>query len=104
MPKLEPDATDPMELAGVAFDDPTGQSVRVMAECFADEFLRLGHSVSEVMELFRGSEHRLAHHAWERLGDIAVFAMVQELRSRNDRIRECFLRSRKARGIEIRGN
>jgi hypothetical protein len=104
MPKLEPDVTDPMELAGVAFDDPTGQSVRVMAECFADEFLRLGHSVSEVMDLFRGSEHRLAHHAWERLGDLAVFAMVQEMRGRHDRIRECFLRSRKARGIEITGS
>ena len=67
MPKNEPDHTDPMELTGVAFDDPTGRSLHVMAECFADEFLRLGHTTQEVMDLFRSPEHRLAHHAWQEL-------------------------------------
>lgn len=101
MPRLEPDHTDPMELAGVAFDDPSGQSVRVMSECFAEEFLRLGHSPAEVMQLFREPEHRLAHHAWQELGEIAVFAMVHELAGRNERIRECLRRSREARGMGI---
>lgn len=99
MPKNEPDQTDPMELTGVAFDDPTGQSVRVMAECFADEFLNFGHTPEEVMDLFHSSEHRLAHRAWEELGEVAVYAMVKAVARRKQEIRERVLASRAARGV-----
>lgn len=97
MPKNEPDHTDPLELTGVAFDDPTGQSVLVMAECFADEFLRLGHSPEDVLSLFRSPEHQLAHLAWLQLGEVQIFAMVQDIARRNATIRESLLRSRAAR-------
>lgn len=99
MPKNEPDDTDPLELTGIAFDDPTGESVRVMAECFADEFLRLGHPPAEVLSLFRSPEHQLAHLAWQQLGEIQVFAMVQDIARRNSIIRESLLRSRAARNL-----
>ena len=97
MPKNEPDHTDPMELTGVAFDDPTGEGVRVMAECFADELLRLGHPPAEVMGVFRSPEHRLAHRAWEELGEVAVFALVREAAGRIEEIREAVRRAREAR-------
>lgn len=97
MPKNEPDLTDPMELAGVAFDDPSGESTRIMAECFADEFLRLGHSPVEVMDLFRCQEHRLANHAWQILGDVKVYLLVRQLAERQERLRESIRKSREAR-------
>lgn len=99
MPKNEPDQTDPMELTGVAFADPTGDSVRVMAECFADEFLNLGHTPEGVMDLFRSSDHRLAHHAWQELGEVAVFAMVKAVACRKQEIQERVRASRAARGV-----
>jgi hypothetical protein len=99
MPKNEPDWTDPMELTGVAFDDPSGASVRLMAESFADEFLNLGHTPQEVMDLFRSSEHRLAYRAWEELGEVAVFAMVQTIARRKNEIRERVRALRAARGV-----
>ena len=97
MPKQEPESTDPLELTGVAFDDPTGKSVAIMAECFAEEFLALGHAPSEVLDLFRSSEHALAHHAWRELGEVAVFTMVQDIARRNQEMRERVRRSREAR-------
>lgn len=99
MPKHEPEGEDPLELTGVSFDDPTGESVRTMAECFADEFLRLGHSPAEVMDLFRSPEHRLANLAWQELGEVAVFAMVSGIARQNQEIRESVRRSREARGV-----
>jgi hypothetical protein len=99
MPKNEPDHSDPLELTGVAFDDPTGESVRIMAECFADEFLNLGHPPAEVMAIFRSPEHRLAHHAWQTLGEVNVFTMVQTIARRHEEIRERVRRSRAARGV-----
>lgn len=99
MPKNEPDQTDPMELTGVAFEDPTGQSVLVMAECFADEFLNLGHPPEVVMELFRSPEHRLAHRAWEELGEVSVYAMVRAVARRKQEIQERVRLSRAARGV-----
>ena len=81
MPLHEPDATDPLELTAAGCRDETGQSMRIMTECFAEEFLRLGHSPADVMELFRGSEYRLAHRAWEHQGEVRVFAIVHEVAS-----------------------
>jgi hypothetical protein len=99
MPKNEPDLSDPMELAGVAFEDPSGTSVSIMAECFADEFLNLGHAPQEVMELFRSSEHRLAHLAWQQLGEVRVFAIVHDIARRKLEMHERILRARQARGV-----
>ena len=85
-------------------DPHTGALVTTRLESSTPHYRIAYEALMPNRDLFRGSEHRLAHHAWERLGDLAVFAMVQEMRGRHDRIRECFLRSRKARGIEITGS
>ncbi|MBI4659842.1 MAG: hypothetical protein HY735_13460 [Verrucomicrobia bacterium] len=52
MPKDEFDPDDPMELCGVGFfteEDTTD----AMAECFVEEFLRLGYNHQQVFALFR---------------------------------------------------
>jgi hypothetical protein len=52
MPKDEFDFDDPLELNGVAFltDEDTSAE---MAECFAEEFLRMGYNHKQVLALFR---------------------------------------------------
>jgi hypothetical protein len=99
MPKNDPADSDPLELTGVVFDDPSGTSLTVMAECFADEFLNLGYTPAEVMDLFRSREHRLAHHAWSELGEVTVFAMVHGIAQRKQEIQENVRARRAARGV-----
>ena len=51
MPKDECDFDDPLELNGVALlteEDTSG----AMAECFVEEFLRLGYNPGQVLALF----------------------------------------------------
>lgn len=95
MPKQDPDLEDPLSLDAVVYDDPTGASTRQMAESFADEFLRLGHSPGEVLDLFRSSEHQLPYHAWSTLGEVAIYTLVQELAREREQLR---LALRRARG------
>ena len=52
MPKHEFDFDDPLELNGVSLpceEDTTD----AMAECFIEEFLRLGHNHKQILALFR---------------------------------------------------
>lgn len=52
MPKDEFDPEDPMELSGVGLlthEDTTD----TMAECFIEEFMRMGHSAQSILALFR---------------------------------------------------
>jgi hypothetical protein len=52
MPKDEFDPEDPMELCGVGLlteEDTT----EAMAECFIEEFLRLGYNHKQILALFR---------------------------------------------------
>jgi hypothetical protein len=75
MPIHEPDESDPLELCAVG-DDAAGESTACMARCLAEEFLRMGRSPQQVMELFRSPEYSLAHRAWVELGEVEVFALV----------------------------
>ena len=52
MPKDEFDVDDPLELNGVAFLTEEDTSAE-MAECFTEEFLRMGYNHKQVLALFR---------------------------------------------------
>ena len=56
MPKDEFDFDDPLELNGVAFltDEDTSAE---MAECFAEEFMRMGYNHKQVLALFRNPHY-----------------------------------------------
>jgi hypothetical protein len=82
MPKDEPDPEDPLELAAIGVADPGGESTRLMAECLAEEFLRMGHSPGAVMDLFRSPAYSLAHRAWLELGEVRVFTLVSGVADR----------------------
>jgi hypothetical protein len=56
MPKDEFDFDDPLELNGVAFLTEEDTSAE-MAECFTEEFLRMGYNHKQVLALFRNPNY-----------------------------------------------
>ena len=82
MPKQEPDAQDPMELVGVRLPVPDQAALTEMAECFAEEFIRLGHSSAAVLELFKSPFYGGPHEAYRQLGEERIAEMI----NRYDRI------------------
>ncbi len=80
--RAEPD--DPMELMGVAMPtDPDGdEAMAVMAESLADEFLRIGYSQEQVMQMFRDPFFRMTHEIWRVWGEEKVRAVVNTVARR----------------------
>ncbi len=78
----EPD--DPMALMGVAM--PTGpngdEAMATMAESLADEFLRMGYSQEQVMQMFRDPFFRMTHAIWRAWGEERVRAVVNTVARR----------------------
>ena len=69
MPKDEFDFEDPFELNGMAFmthEDTTND----MAECFTEEFMRMGYDHQQVLALFRNPHYLGPHMALEKRGEL----------------------------------
>ena len=79
LPKKDVEDDDPLELHAVGLPDPTGQATRLMAECFAEEYLRLGFPPGRVLALFESPGYALAHRALGELGFVEVRAIVERL-------------------------
>jgi hypothetical protein len=77
MPMREPDLEDPMERVGVRLPVPDDTALREMAECFAEEFLRMGHSVDEVKSLFRNPFYGGPHEAYRSFGEEWTCKMIE---------------------------
>ncbi len=77
MPYEDPDPTDPMTLTGVELtvDDPN--SVREMAECFIEEYVRLGHSAGAIAQMFESGHFAGPNLAVSQLGMDAIREMIQ---------------------------
>ncbi len=69
MPMREARAQDPMELVGVHLPVPDDQAMRAMAECFVEEFVRLGHTADELMSMFQNPFYAGVHQAYTALGE-----------------------------------
>ncbi len=78
MPMREPDPQDPMELVGVRLPVADDAALREMAECFAEEFLRLGHGEEEVFALFKNPFYTGPHQAYRHLGESWIREMIQK--------------------------
>jgi hypothetical protein len=74
-----PEQDDPFQLEAVGVPDPTGECLREMAACFAEEFLRLGFPPGRVLALFESPTYALANHAYRVLGPREVRAIVERL-------------------------
>ena len=81
MPKDEFDFDDPMELNGMAFateEDTTD----LMAECFVEEYMRLGHNHKEVLALFRNPYYIGMNMVLEKRGEPFVKNLISEIFAR----------------------
>lgn len=77
MPYGDPDPTDPSVLVGVSL--PGGpETMREMAEVFADEFARMGHSPRQILGLFRNPFYGGPHAALQALGGPAIEEIIAQ--------------------------
>ena len=75
MPKNEFDFEDPFELNGMAFlsqEDTTDD----MAECFTEEFMRMGYSHKQILALFRNPQYLGPHMAFEKRGEAFIRDLI----------------------------
>ena len=77
MPKDEFDLEDPLELNGVALlsDEDT---MPLMAECFVEEFLRLGHNHKQILALFRNPHYLGMNMVIQNKGEPFVREVIAE--------------------------
>jgi len=78
MPYDDPDPTDPMTLTGVELEVDDPRSIREMAECFAEEYVRMGLSPRAILEIFESGEFAGPALAMRRLGREAVLEILLE--------------------------
>ncbi len=68
MPKDEFDVEDPLELNGITLlteEDTTDE----MAECFIEEFMRLGYGAQQILALFRNPYYLGMNMVLEKRGE-----------------------------------
>ncbi len=81
MPKDEFDFEDPFELNGMAFlshEDTTND----MAECFTEEFMRMGYTHQQVLALFRNPHYLGPHMAFEKRGEPFIRDLIADVFAR----------------------
>ena len=79
MPYKEPEPDDPFELTGVVLPAPDDASLKEMAVCFVEEFLRDGWSDEQLCAMFRNPFYRGPYLVWRQKGDAYVAAVIQEV-------------------------
>lgn len=81
MPKDEFDFDDPMELSGVGLMT-TEDTTDAMAECFIEEFMRLGYNHKQVLALFRNPHYLGMNMVLQNRGEDFVREKITEIFSR----------------------
>ncbi len=85
MPYGDPDHTDPMTLTGVVLEDigaPSQEAIREMAECFIDEYARLGFDANRILHLFCNKGFAGPSMAKDVLGEEAIRELVDMVLAR----------------------
>ena len=79
MPHNDPDPTDPMTLHGVVVETDDPSTMREMASCFIDEYLRMGCTRDRVLSMFRIPQYVGPYMAYESLGKQAITELIDEI-------------------------
>lgn len=77
MPNNDPHPRDPQLVIG-AFLPGKPETMREMAEVFADEFARIGYSAPKILALFENPFFTGAHAALRVLGELAVCKIIAQ--------------------------
>ncbi len=86
MPHGDPDPTDPLTLHGVVVETQDGQAMREMAECFVEEYIRLGFDPDRILQLFQTRGYAGPFLAYQTLGDEAIRSLIAEHLERRGRL------------------
>lgn len=81
MPKNEFDFEDPFELNGMTLlthEDTTTE----MAECFIEEFMRLGYGHKQLLAIFRNPHYVGPHLVWKKRGEPFIVDLIAEVCAR----------------------
>lgn len=79
MPYDDPDPTDPMTLHGMSCETENDNAVREMADCFIEEYFRLGFDPDRVFRMFSTQGYQGPNMALETLGEEAIRNLIGEL-------------------------
>jgi hypothetical protein len=82
MPHNDPDPTDPMALHGVAVQTDDPSVMREMAQCFIEEYLRMGYARDRVLSMFSIPRYAGPYMACQALGREAIAALIDDIASR----------------------
>ena len=80
MPAKEPEPDDPLELTGVMLAVPDETSLKDMAACFVEEFLRDGWSDEQLRAMFRNPHYRGPYLVWRKMGEAFIEEVLKEVR------------------------
>jgi hypothetical protein len=72
------DAEDPLELVGCEVE-LADEHLTEMAECFVEEFARMGYGANELLELFRNPFYRGPHSVYQARGEEYVRRLIEEI-------------------------
>jgi len=78
MPYDDPDTTDPLTLHGVAMEVEDDSALRTMAECFVEEYARMGFSAERLLRIFRTPGYAGPNLAYRALGESYIARLVDE--------------------------
>jgi len=78
MPYDDPDSTDPMTLHGVAVEVGDDSALRTMAECFIEEYARMGYSEEMLFRVFRNPGYAGPNLAYRILGDAWIAEQIAQ--------------------------
>ena len=81
MPKPEFEVEDPMELTGVVLPGEPGQ-LEAMAECFVEEYVRMGWDERRLMTLFTNPMFLATHRIYREKGEPYVRQLIAASRAR----------------------
>ena len=82
MPYDDPDATDPMTLHGVVVETSDNAAMLEMAECFIDEYARLGFDANRILHMFNTRGYAGPFMAKGALGEEKIHELVQRVLAR----------------------
>ncbi len=71
-----------MTLHGVAVETGDDAAVREMAECFVEEYARMGFGADRILRMFATKGYAGPHLAYRLLGEAAIGAMVRKVLER----------------------
>lgn len=78
MPKETFDSDDPLELVGMVMPGEPGQ-LEAMAECFIEEYVRLGWNEDRLMPLFTNPMFLATHRIYRQKGEDYVRSLIRSV-------------------------